>query len=81
MTVKHIHFIKHCPNLPIYEMEDGTLRLPYFQKKIMTYFWFSLAELEAGEGDVKKLMAIRQPFTEAKAEIESMREQKKKSVN
>lgn len=81
MQVKAIHFIKQCPGKPIYQMTDGTLRLPFSQnaKNGFDTYWLSEAEiveaaftsgrLDKNNPDSKYLAQIRLPFTEAKKEL------------
>ncbi len=68
MKVKSIHFLPQSPGQPVYEMTDGTLRIPFFDKTGKV-FWASESEMTRGVSDTKKLIAFRRPFFEAKKTI------------
>ncbi len=73
MKVKNIFFIARCPGSPVYEMEDGTIRIPFTDKKTGNTFHPSEAELTKGVSDVKTLKAFREPFTLARIDIDNIK--------
>lgn len=55
--------------MPVYELEDGTLRMPFHNTKNGLMLFVTESEITKGLSDVKALMAARLPFTHAKQEI------------
>ena len=69
-TVKAIWFIDAVPGLPVYEMQDGTLKMPFFKKDKSVHFWMSERELTKGIDDKKTVDEFRKPFIEAIKQID-----------
>jgi hypothetical protein len=69
MKVKQVYFLKCIPGLPIYELMDGTIMLPFLSKDKGTWFYYSEKEVTNKVSDTKILAAQKRPFHLAKAEI------------
>lgn len=72
MQVKKIHFIESVPGQPIYEMENGTIRLPFPDGRTSSMLWLS-------EEDVLK--SLTQPTAENKNIIIAQFNEAKRLIN
>lgn len=73
MKVKNIYFIHQCPGLPVYEMQDGKLMMPFSKKgdgkANVAFFWTTEDQITKGVSDQKILIQLRSPFRIAELEI------------
>lgn len=75
MKVKDIWFIPQCPGLPVYELMNGDLMMPFdtgkrkFFRKQPSFFWVTFRDIAKGCQDETKLRGMRKPFELAAAEI------------
>lgn len=72
MKVKQVYFLKCIPGLPIYELTDGTIMLPFLNKETKTWYYYSEKEVTNKVSDTKILAQQRRPYHLAKAEINSL---------
>jgi hypothetical protein len=77
MQVKNIHFLSCCPGLPVYEMMDGSLMMPFSKKpargQAPMFFWSSEDNLVKGISDIDLIMKLRSPYRIAEDEIKKSR--------
>lgn len=71
MKVKAIHFIDAAPFQPIYELEDGRMRIPFKNSEDGTFAWFTEKEaLNMFAKNEAQNSAIQELFKHAKISIE-----------
>lgn len=73
MRVIHVYFLDQFPHMPVYEMKNGEIRLPFVNSKTGLTWYMTEAEFTKGVSDHNRLMDMRKPFTQAKEEISKLK--------
>jgi hypothetical protein len=73
MRVLYTYFLDQFPNMPVFEMTDRTIRLPFISPQTGGTFYMTEKQMTEGESDVKKLETLRAPFSLARAAIIEVR--------
>lgn len=70
-----MYFISSVPGLPVYEMMDGSLRLPFSRKEKgeRLFWWMSQEDMTKGISDIKTRAQFIAPFTNAQEEIDKIK--------
>jgi hypothetical protein len=70
MKVKAIHFVPSVPGLPVYEMENGDIRMPFIDiDKKNANAWWTQAEVMATVKDRSIELRFRNAFQLVKKQI------------
>ena len=81
MQVKKTHFLKTFPGMPVYEMENGTLRIPYTDKDVNRIHCYSEHEVNVLINDDAQRVKNRAPFQCAMNDILQERQDAAKDRN
>jgi hypothetical protein len=73
MRVLNIFFLDMFPHLPVYEMADRSIRLPFINPKSGASYYMTESEVLEGISDSKQKQAMVKPFTQARAAIVDIR--------
>ena len=73
MRVLNIFFLDMFPHLPVYEMSDRSIRLPFVNPKSGASYYMTEGEVLEGVSDSKQRQAMVKPFTQARQAIIDIR--------
>lgn len=80
MTVKNIHFIPTSPGTPVYELQDGTLLIPFANDK-GGIFHYSLEQCLKGVSDQKTITKFREIYFTTQKEVDKTKIKVLSAVN
>lgn len=70
--VVNTFFLKCVPGMPVYELKDGTIMIPFQNRETKGWYWYSEKEATSKVSDHTTLASLRRPFHLAKAEINGL---------
>lgn len=80
MRVLFTFFLNQFPHLPVYEMSNGDIRIPFVNPKTGAVYYMLESEFTKGVSDNEQLKSMRKPFSDAKLEIAQLKSAKTNKV-